>query len=242
MSATPEGPTGTYNYAIHDKSQKAHCSPSPHMLPKQYEMDGIIQSIYEAIETEIHLNSTLFVVTGDHGMNRQGNHGGSSISEMSAGLLFLSPRFKSITNGQQSPAAAGEGGFDFYSVVDQADLVPTLAGLLGFPIPRNSLGVFIPELLMLWDEHRDHLSLILENGFQLMKAHFSQSWGTRTDCNESPTDISSSSWCLWNRLKGQLAHPHVDSVTEGDIADVHQVRRQRAFRLYFKRELTIYSL
>lgn len=33
-----------------------------------------------------------------------------------------------------------------YPVVDQVDLVPTLASLFGFPIPKNSLGKIIPAI------------------------------------------------------------------------------------------------
>ena len=41
----------------------------PSMLPKQQEMDGIVRQIYEAMEKEPHLQSTLLVLCGDHGMN-----------------------------------------------------------------------------------------------------------------------------------------------------------------------------
>lgn len=203
------------------------------MMPKQQEMDGIIENVYEAIESEAHLNSTLFVVVGDHGMNRQGNHGGSSVGETSAGMLFLSPRFKSVTKGQLSPATAGESGFDFYTAVDQADLVPTLAGLLGFSIPRNSLGVFIPELLTLWEDHRDRLRLFQQNGFQLMKAH-----GSQSNC---PENVTGSSGCLWDRVRSQLAHADEDPAAEDNLnfADMHQVRRGGTIsQLYFQAKLT----
>lgn len=127
-------------------------SPSPHMIPKQLEMDGIVKQIYQSIETEEHLHSTLFVLCGDHGMNEAGNHGGSAEGETSPALVFMSPKFQPIFKGSECPLALPDSTFSYYTMVEQSDIAPTLAGLLGFPIPLNSLGVFIPDLLGFWDE------------------------------------------------------------------------------------------
>ena len=120
------------------------------MRPKQREMDDIVRMIYEAMSRESHLNSTLLVMCGDHGMNEAGNHGGSSPGETSTAMVFISPRFGNIFLGQPCPINE-KGSFQYYETVEQSDVVPTLAGLLGFPIPRNNLGVFIPKFLSLWD-------------------------------------------------------------------------------------------
>ncbi len=122
------------------------------MLPKQSEMDGIVKQIFGAIEMEPHFRSTLLVLCGDHGMNDAGNHGGSAESETSPALVFLSPKFQTISNGSECPIARPEGIFHYYNKVDQSDIAPTLAGLLGFPVPLNNLGVFIPDFLPLWSE------------------------------------------------------------------------------------------
>ncbi|ANB13858.1 Las21p [Sugiyamaella lignohabitans] len=124
------------------------------MPEKQREMDHIIHKLYENME-----ENTLLVVTGDHGMNEAGNHGGSSSGETSAGMVFLSPKFVQIknssqegNNGHKAPLDnPTEGEFTYYSRIQQTDLVPTLASLLKFPIPRNSLGVVIPDILELWE-------------------------------------------------------------------------------------------
>ena len=124
------------------------------MIPKQSEMDGIVEQIYRAIETEEHLRSTLFVLCGDHGMNEAGNHGGSAESETSPALVFISPKLQTICKGSECPVALPESTFNYYTTVEQSDIAPTLAGLLGFPIPLNNLGVFIPDFLGFWDEGR----------------------------------------------------------------------------------------
>ncbi|KAF2719617.1 alkaline phosphatase-like protein [Polychaeton citri CBS 116435] len=127
----------------------------PNMLPKQREMDAIVKMIYHAIETEEHLEDTLLVLAGDHGMNAGGNHGGSGPGETEPALLFASPKFEGMRGrrGYRCPTLPKDGtDFHFYDKMEQSDLVPSLAGMMGLPISRNSLGVFLPDLLGLWSE------------------------------------------------------------------------------------------
>jgi ethanolaminephosphotransferase len=119
------------------------------MAVKQREMDAVIRQIYTAIESEDHLRSTLLVVCGDHGMNDAGNHGASSAGETSPALVFMSPKLRDLNVHLQSPLPEDEG-FQYYSAVEQSDLAPTLAALLGFPVPKNNLGALIPEFLPFW--------------------------------------------------------------------------------------------
>lgn len=122
---------------------------SPNMAPKQQEMDGIVKMVYEAIESQKHLSNTLLVLCGDHGMNDGGNHGGSSPGETSPAMVFMSPKLKKISSGYQSPVAPRDD-FQFYTTIEQSDVAPTLAGLLGFPVPKNNLGAFITDFLPFW--------------------------------------------------------------------------------------------
>lgn len=125
------------------------------MIPKQKEMDDMVRTIYNAIENEDHLSDTLFVLCGDHGMNDGGNHGGSSPGETSPALVFMSPKLSKLDtrSTRQSPVKPKtDGEFDFYKLVEQSDIAPTLAGLVGFPVPQNNLGVFLEEFLGFWDK------------------------------------------------------------------------------------------
>lgn len=121
------------------------------MAAKQHEMDSVVNEIYTSMEREDHLHSTLLVLCGDHGMNDAGNHGGSSAGETSPALLFISPKFQGKEMPRKSPVNEIRP-LQYYRTIEQADITPTLAGLLGIPIPLNNLGVFIPELLMMWDK------------------------------------------------------------------------------------------
>ncbi|KAF2715075.1 alkaline phosphatase-like protein [Pleomassaria siparia CBS 279.74] len=141
---------------------------SPNMIPKQIEMDGMVEQIYSAIENEDHLENTLFVLCGDHGMNDGGNHGGSAPGETSPALVFISPKIKKITEAiaKESPTKP-KGEFEYYKKIEQSDIAPTLAGLMGFPVPRNNLGVFIEDFLYFWDDGIDRIQLLLRNAKQI---------------------------------------------------------------------------
>ncbi|KAF1947054.1 alkaline phosphatase-like protein [Clathrospora elynae] len=145
---------------------------SPNMIPKQKEMDDIVRDIYNAIENEDHLSNTLFVMCGDHGMNDGGNHGGSSPGETSPALVFMSPKLTKVTKNikRESPVQPkNEGEFEYYRMVEQSDIAPTLAGLLGFPVPRNNLGVFLEEFIGFWDKSSDRVQLLYRNAKQMKK-------------------------------------------------------------------------
>ncbi|KAF2094017.1 alkaline phosphatase-like protein [Rhizodiscina lignyota] len=178
---------------------------SPNMIPKQQEMDGIVQQIFEAIENDPHLQSTLLVLCGDHGMTDGGNHGGSAPGETSPALVFISPKFKSISTGLDSPVEPHQD-FDFYTKVEQSDIVPTIAGLLGLPVSLNNLGVFISELLPLWKNERHHVLLLLNNVWQmhtLVKTAFPHEAYehpySQLDCSD-PSSSGMKLVCKWRRI------------------------------------------
>ena len=121
---------------------------SSYMYPKQKEMDALVQEIFEAQLQFEHLGSSLFVLCGDHGMTEAGNHGGASASETSTAMLLISPKIRRSNPGTSSPLIHDKD-FGYHSSIGQSDIIPSLAVLLGFPIPKNSLGLLIPEVLSL---------------------------------------------------------------------------------------------
>ncbi|KAK4197450.1 putative GPI ethanolamine phosphate transferase, partial [Triangularia verruculosa] len=141
---------------------------SPHMLSKQHEMDGIVKQIYQAIESQDHLKSTLFVVCGDHGMNDAGNHGASSAGETSPALVFMSPKLKKLNKRLGAPLPE-KANFQYYDTVEQSDLAPTLAALMGVPVPKNNLGATIPDFLPFWSDHEVKAEILMRNADQMMQ-------------------------------------------------------------------------
>ncbi|XP_053332259.1 GPI ethanolamine phosphate transferase 3 isoform X1 [Clarias gariepinus] len=103
----------------------------PAMAEKLGQMDGVIRSVIKRLQSD-----TLLVVMGDHGMTDTGDHGGESQKETDAALFLYSgsPLFPAPDAHQVEP-----------EVVPQTDLVPTLALMLGVPIPYSSVGqVMLP--------------------------------------------------------------------------------------------------
>lgn len=141
---------------------------SVHMKPKQQEMDGILKRLYESIDDQDE--QTLIVLMGDHGMNEIGNHGGSSEGETSPGLVLISPKFKRL---QASPVgyrgSHKADDFTYYSRIDQIDIVPTLSALLNIPIPKNSVGVMVPQILQCWPAEQQRKKVLLENCEQMFR-------------------------------------------------------------------------
>lgn len=132
------------------------------MIPKQREMDNVVQEIYDSFTSDSYLRDSLLLLCGDHGMTNGGNHGGSAPGETSPAMLFISPKFKSSALDLSSPILPGKE-FEYYNVIEQSDVAPTLAGLLGFPIPLNNLGVFIPNMLSQWQNGKENFMMITDD-------------------------------------------------------------------------------
>jgi phosphatidylinositol glycan class O len=109
----------------------------PAMTAKLQQMDGFLRDVVEALDED-----TLLVVMGDHGMDGKGDHGGESDDEVEAALWMYS---KKGVFGRTDPAYITPPATAKIRPVNQIDLVPTLALLLGLPIPFNNLGRPIEE-------------------------------------------------------------------------------------------------
>lgn len=109
----------------------------PAMRAKLRQMDDFVRKLAASIDDD-----TLLVVMGDHGMDSKGDHGGESDDEVEAALWMYSKR---PVFGRTSPEVATPPPTAKTRPVNQIDLVPTLALLLGIPIPYNSLGHPIEE-------------------------------------------------------------------------------------------------
>lgn len=105
---------------------------SPLMYPKQVEMNSVYESLYKEIDSD-----TILVLSGDHGMNEEGAHGGPSDGETSPALVLASPAFKNIRPDRAMTSTK----------IDQIDVVPTLMTFLGLPTPLNSVGKLIPDVV-----------------------------------------------------------------------------------------------
>ncbi|KAK7205052.1 transferase [Myxozyma melibiosi] len=151
---------------------------SPFMPQKLKEMDDIIQRLYTHVSNKLETDgtSTLLVLCGDHGMNELGNHGGSSAGETAAALVFASPLLAKLEADNRASAEGFGNDYEYYSVIEQSDVVPTISGLLGNPFPMNNIGLFIPQFLGFWKES-EQLNLLKQNAeqmYRILKATFAE--------------------------------------------------------------------
>ncbi|KAL7789827.1 alkaline-phosphatase-like protein [Trichoderma ceciliae] len=193
---------------------------STHMPGKQREMDRIVHQLFDALKTKRHLQSTLLVLCGDHGMNDAGNHGASSPGETSPALVFMSPKLREIPSKYPAPAQP-RNEYDYYSTVEQSDISPTLAALLGFPISKNNLGAFIPEFLPFWPSSSDKVQILIRNARQILNivtAAFGEelfdAQASVDPCGSKTTDVSELA-CEWRKINSeasyQVAAKEIDS-------------------------------
>lgn len=105
--------------------------------PNHKEMARKLQEMNAAIErTATNMpEDCLLLVFGDHGMTDAGDHGGDSDSELNAALFTYSLKL-GMSSSSVTPSVA------------QIDLVPTLALLMGVPVPFSNLGGMIEDLFI----------------------------------------------------------------------------------------------
>ncbi|CEP06825.1 hypothetical protein [Parasitella parasitica] len=141
----------------------------PNMERKLNQMNSVVERLISDYVDQ----DTLLVVMGDHGMSVEGDHGGESIEELISTLFMYSRRQLTLTSdyyqalyrrihharalklGYDIPVISQRLGYDAaaYPIVAQIHLAPTLAYLLGTPIPFGSLGAIIPDVIL--PEHPD---------------------------------------------------------------------------------------
>ncbi|XP_076287224.1 phosphatidylinositol glycan anchor biosynthesis class O [Lasioglossum baleicum] len=106
-----------------------HGANHPEMARKLNDTNTLIKEIVESLDED-----TILFVVGDHGMTETGDHGGESLNEVEAAMFVYS-----LVPLQDYNSV--------HSTVNQIDLVPTLASILGTPIPFSNLGATILDSL-----------------------------------------------------------------------------------------------
>ncbi|KAL2270383.1 hypothetical protein VTJ83DRAFT_2567 [Remersonia thermophila] len=109
----------------------------PEMTKKLQQMDRFIRDLAATID-----DKTVLIVMGDHGMDSKGDHGGESEDEIEAALWMYSPKG---VFGRTKPEYVTPPANAKIRPLNQIDFVPTLALLMGIPIPFNNLGRPIEE-------------------------------------------------------------------------------------------------
>ena len=102
------------------------------MSRKLTEMNEVIKKLSQTIDDD-----TMLLVMGDHGMTASGDHGGASDDETEALLFAYSKQKKFVPTIYDNNV----------NFIQQIDLAPTLATILGVPVPFSNLGTLCLQLL-----------------------------------------------------------------------------------------------
>ncbi|ORZ32071.1 alkaline-phosphatase-like protein, partial [Catenaria anguillulae PL171] len=113
----------------------------PAMGSKLDQINGVIERVVAELPED-----ALLVVLGDHGMDTKGDHGGDSFLETDAAMWFYTKRHEGVIRQPEVDADGMVDPFKEQCPINQIDLVPTLALVLGLPIPLENLGSLIPHL------------------------------------------------------------------------------------------------
>jgi hypothetical protein len=120
-------------------------------------IDGLIRSVDA---------DTTVVITSDHAITNRGGHGGSDAESRQTPVVMLGRPIRQVSG----------------LAVDQVDLTPTLAALLGVPIPAQSTGRIIHEALNVSSEERERLlALNRDELTHLLQATYPSRWQQRLD-------------------------------------------------------------
>jgi phosphatidylinositol glycan class O len=136
------------------------------MHNKLLQMDNLLKDIISDLPDD-----TLLLMFGDHGMNDNGDHGGSTDLEVDSALFVYSKsadinrmkQFNSILDSNEGYRKQEEISDILYRTISQIDLVPTLSFLTNTPIPYGNLGMVIPEILQLVSGKYNALDTIVQS-------------------------------------------------------------------------------
>lgn len=84
------------------------------------------------------------MITSDHGHLSAGGSGGIANVLKSVPLILYKRNSNLNTLESSLPR--------FRTSIKNTDIAPTISGILGIPVPRQSQGVFIPEAIPLFDQ------------------------------------------------------------------------------------------
>ena len=144
-----------------DHAGHAWGPPSDRYAAAARSMDAKIDGLIRSVDAD-----TTVVITSDHAITNRGGHGGSDAEARRTPLVMFGRGIRQVSG----------------LAVDQVDLTPTLAALMGVPIPAQSTGRIIHEALDLSNEERERrLVLNRDQLLHLLEATYPSQWQRRLD-------------------------------------------------------------
>ncbi|VAI57466.1 unnamed protein product [Triticum turgidum subsp. durum] len=167
-----------------DSNGHAHRPYSSIYLNNVKVVDEIAERMYNLMESYFNDNRTAYIFTADHGMSDKGSHGDGHPSNTDTPLVawgagIRSPKFLAYTDkpddgfrfvddhrhDMPTPQNWALEGFERVDV-NQADIAPLMATLVGLPCPLNSVGNLPSHYLKL--SKSDEVEAVLANTKQIL--------------------------------------------------------------------------
>ncbi len=115
---------------------------SPQVLHAIEDVDRFLVHLMNVID-----DNTMLLFAGDHGMNKMGKHGGASDQETHTAIVaYHRPGFLKYQHKNEEIKKVMRSINETESQVHQIDLAPTLAMLMGLPIPFSNMGQILNDL------------------------------------------------------------------------------------------------
>ena len=115
---------------------------SQQMRHAMVDADTFLMHIMETID-----DNTMLIFVGDHGMIKEGGHGGGTLQEINTAIVAYHKKgfMKNKQNNEQiKKVMKSINDTDVQN--HQADIVPTLSMLMGVPVPFSSMGKILNDL------------------------------------------------------------------------------------------------
>ena len=211
------------------------------MKPKQKEMDKVVETIVSILRRKDKLDRrrSLFVLSGDHGMNEIGNHGGAGNGETSTAMVFILP--SENFHHKHPYKAQRESTFDFYPNINQVDLVPTISYLFGVPIPKNNLGRIVSPLIKNLSFKVNGISEVYQANALQLKTVLDTSFCGKPSCDKNviarstfPDKTGLSDYQYVAELYNYAQH--FDSASDDRISALEEVRELLYYSSWPKQE------
>lgn len=175
-----------------DTNGHAHRPYSSIYLNNVKVVDHIAESVYNLVESYFNDNQTAYIFTADHGMSDKGSHGDGHPSNTDTPLVawgagIQSPKwllhssqsddgFRFVDDHGHDLPTPVEWGLTCIERVDvnQADIAPLMATLIGLPCPVNSVGNLPLDYLRL--DKADEVEAALANTKQILNQFLRKSY------------------------------------------------------------------
>ncbi|XP_034936003.1 GPI ethanolamine phosphate transferase 1 [Chelonus insularis] len=112
-------------------------------------VDEQIEEVVKSVDQFFNDSKTAYVFTADHGMTDWGSHGSGSTDETETPIIVWGAGVNHINSRQD---------------IEQADITPLIASLLGLPVPANNEGI-LPALFLI-PENKDYIARALMNNIE----------------------------------------------------------------------------